>query len=167
MSDKKIVELPTLIRIGFPELTKPEIALLSMQYCLRKESHRLIRKLTYSGNPPQSSYNYEIIVKADQEQSTEAANSHSKRTVSLDSKSIPANFQTKTSNENRETNRISSVQPQKKASHEKPTPKAKMNKKAKQSKVVKEIERSAQSQEIVMSNSDSFSAMSPQKPANR
>lgn len=63
MTDKKVVELSTRIHLGFPELTKSDLMLLSSQYHLRKETHRLIRKVAYGGIPCENRYNYEIINK--------------------------------------------------------------------------------------------------------
>lgn len=165
MTDKEVVELSTCIRIGYPELTKSELTLLSMQFKLRKETHRLMRKVTNGGNPLEARYNYEILPKASGETALETGVSgeeQAKRTVSLDHRAGHQDQGKKADGDTPAARGVSATAADSRSPNSK-----KADKKARQARVAKEKQRGAQSQVSAFSNHDSSTMLATIKLSAR
>lgn len=142
--EKRVQELTTRIEIGLSELSRPELTLLTNQYRLTKDTHRLIRKVTYESESKRPMYHYEVILKSTEQRDDKVGISPgiSKQMISVDESAVDVDQKSKKITE------MPGTAPALLRTPNKHTPKPKADKKARDNKTIKEIQKSVQSQDL-------------------
>lgn len=171
MTDKKVVELSTRIHLGFPELTKSDLMLLSIQYHLRKETHRLMRKVAYGGIPGENRYNYEIINKTPVQKHEGIENPGiSNRAISLVHQSTENSQLEKMAQKEIQQGRTASANDSRKKVPQQSMPQPiqkKAGKNARTPQVFQEKQRNPQSQDLMIGDSTNSTIIRTKKLTSR